>query len=499
MRTIIHKLIAGFLALALFLTPVTARAQSLLGDRLPKAFDAGRTIEITMSFDLDDSLGMLGGMPPENFAAAKELLRATILKISATRVHADQLEIGCELRMRDTLIVNGRMWLAGDKLAVTTNLLPGKTLMVDAAEFFQKLQGSVEQITMLAEDLQALGASVGNCAAIAADWMNSTEGIMTVNEAESPATQWRDASVQNFSFRVTSGQLKELFSKWAEEFRRAAAMMQVVPLDITPLEEIQTFVLTDNVIEWTVYMDEQGGIAGVTGTVPTMFGEDVDEARFSYDHLSAGNPSQTVLDDAGLERRRFAGEVRAEGAGTASFALETANDMSDPLSPKGTVHVDFHQSDKESSTTLLLKHTYARTLAANRETLESKTRIDGQIQSHASGDDDLMDLIFASMGDVSFSAMLDIASETRAERQDDFVCETASEISIMGMALGRVLVQLASGAYVPADIAGNEIIDLAGLDGAGQAALSVELNAGREHALELATSQIPEVLLQIMQ
>lgn len=57
MRAIVRKLVTRSLALLLCLLPMAAQAQSLLGERLTMAFEAGRTIEVVVKLDLDDSLG----------------------------------------------------------------------------------------------------------------------------------------------------------------------------------------------------------------------------------------------------------------------------------------------------------------------------------------------------------------------------------------------------------------------------------------------------------
>ena len=499
MKTIVHKLIALSLVLLFCLAPMAAQAQSLLSDRLAKAFDAGRTIEIAVGLDLDDSLGMFGLLPPESFAAMQELLRATTLRVSATQDSAGQMEIGFELRMQEVSVVDGRAWLTGDQLAVTTNLLPGKTLLIEAAElfegFFKGFQGSMEQITAQMENPQALGVDVERYATLIADWVGSTERQVAVNEEVDPGTPWRDASAQSLTLRVTPGELKELLTTLAEELVRDEALAQTISLDASLPEAIQALAPTDNVMEWTVYLDERGEVTGAVGNLPTMFGEGAAEGRFAYDRLSAGGPALLPSTDTSLERHRVGVELVEEGVGVTSFSVEAAKD---PQAPRGSVHAYFRQSDKESATTLALKHAYSGTVAADRETLESSTGIDVQIQSNTADSDDSMDALLSSMGDTTFSAALHFSSDTRAIGPDDFLCESALGIDIMGMALGRVLVTLTSGAHVPADAVGNEAIDLAGLDAAGLAALYEELNAGLEQAMARAMAQLPPELLQLI-
>lgn len=501
MKTNIRKLIALSLSLLFCFSPLAARAQSLLGDRLTKAFDAGKTIEVSVSLDLDDNLAMFGLMPQESFAAAQEALRATTLSVSVTRADADQAEIGFALRMRETLIADGRAWQEGDKLAVTTSLLPGKTLLMDAAALLQGFMGPMEQLTAQVDDLQSLGASGERILAVAYEWLNATPGLVANGEG-GPATSTRDASVQSMTLRVTPEQLKELLTKVAQALAEDETLAKALSLDgmgVEPLEAIASLAPTDNAMEWTVYLDAQGGVAAVDGSVPQMFGEGATVGRFSYEHLSAGRPVLLPLEDAESEWHRLGGQITEEGVGATSFSLEIAGNQSDPNAPNGSVQARFRQSNQESATTMALSHTYAHAFSENRQTLECQTSIDLQTQQSTAASDDPAAAILSSMGDSAFSAALDFSGDTRVRGQDDFTCESALGISVMGMPLGRVLVTLASNAHVPADTTGNEAIDLDALDEAGQAALSEALNAGLGNAAQSALAQLPPELLLLIQ
>lgn len=497
MKTIVRKLITLSLALLLCLSPIATQAQSMLGERLAMAFEAGRTIEVIVGLDLDDNLGMLGFMLPEDFAAVQELLRATTLRITATQADADRLEICFELRVQETSLVDGRAWLTGDKLAITTNLLPGKTLLVDATELTQEFLGSMEQITDFGEDLQAIGTSAEKYLIILTDWLDNTEGLVTVSEEGTPVMLWRDASVQSYTVQVTADELKGLLATLAEELSRDEALMALLSIEESPVDMVQALVPMDSATEWTFYIDAQGGLAGVGGTVPTLFGDGAMEGAFSYQHFTA-NSAEIPFQDSSLERHNFSGQLREVGVGTSSFWLELASDPNDPNTPKGRVNVTLRQADAESTTTIALEHAYMAALSSQREMLESRTNIDVQTQTNTSGSTDSSAIMASLSGTTSFSAALDLTSETYVQGQDDFICESALGLSIMETPLGRVLVTLSSGAYVPADTADNEIVDLADLDEAGQAALLEELNTGLEQAIAYALAVLPPELLQLL-
>lgn len=491
MKTMTRKLTALALSLLLCLLPIAVQAESLFNDRLTKAIDAGRTVEVAIGLELDDSLGALGLMPLESFTAVQELLRTATLRISVTQGANDQPEIGFDLRIGETPIVDGRAWLAEDRLAVTTSLLPGKTLLIDTEELFKGFQGAEDQFTALTEDFQILGASIENYVAIILDWANGAEGMFTLTQEATPGTPSQDASVQSFTLRVTPGQLKELLSKLTEEFMRADGQTKILTLNATSLEEIQALTPTDNVMEWTVRLDEQGGIASVDGVVPPMFEGSAAESVFSYQHFTA-NSAEFPSEDSSLDKHNFMAQATEENVGTSSVSLSIA---SDPQEPRGSMNILINQTNQNTSTIIALDHNYTGTRAADRETLESKTEVNVQMVAENTPEPgDPADTVQTMGQTTSLSAAADFTSETRIQGQDDFICESALGISIMGMPLGRVLVTLTSSAYVPADAVGNETVDLAGLDEAGKAALNEELNAGLQQAMALAMSQSPELL-----
>lgn len=486
MRNIARKVVSLSLALLLCLSPLAARAQSLLSDGVAQAFEAGRSVEVTLGLELDDSLGMIGLLPPESLAAMQELLRATTIKVSAVRNGEGLPELGFELRMQDTPIIDGRAWLMGDKLALTTNLLPGKKLVMDSTELLQGFEESVQQLAEQTDSLQVIGGSVEKYLAVIAGWAESTEGLLSFNEAESPETAQRDAAARSATLRVTPDQLKELLLALTQELSRDEVLMQTLSVSVSP-EEIQALVPTDNVMEWMIHFDEHDGIAGIDGVVPTMFGDAGSDGKFTYDHMS----------DGGVERHAFGGEIVEEGAGAVGFSLEARSDSADPQAPKGSLSLRFQQTDESSMTLLQADHTYARTLAADRETLESKTELNMQSKASAASSDD--GAAISITGDTVFSASLDLNSDTRTLGESDFISENALGLNFMGLPLGRVLVTLTSGTFAPVDSAGNAIVDLEGLDEADAAALNAELNAGLERAGEQAISMLPPELLMMFQ
>lgn len=276
---------------------------------------------------------------------------------------------------------------------------------------------------------------------------------------------------------------------------RADGATRIISLDATSLEEIQALKPTDNVMEWTFRMDERGGIASIDGIVPAMFGDSAAEGVFSYQHFTA-NSAEFPLMDSSLERHNLMAQITEESVGSSSFSLEVA---SDPQASKGSINVLMHQADQEITTIVALDHSYTGTRAADRETLESKTSVNvRQIPESTSEPGDASAVLQGLAATTIFSATADFSSETRTQGQDGFICESALGISIMGTPLGRVLVTLASSAYIPADTGGNETVDLAGLDEAGKAALDEELNAGLEQAITLAMTQSPELLQLVM-
>lgn len=490
MRNIVRKVVSLSLALLLCLSPLAVQAQSLLCDGVAKAFEAGRSIEATLGLELDDSVGMIGLLPSESFAAAQELLRTTTIKVFAIRNGEGLPEFGFELRMQDTPIIDGRAWQMGDKLALATNLLPGKTLVMDGTELFQGFEQSVQQFTEQADSLQAIGGSGEKYLAVIEGWVENTEGLLSLSEGEIPGTAQRDAAVRSATLRVTPDQLKELLLALVQELSRDEALMQTLPVTVSP-EEIQALVPTDNVMEWTIHFDANDGIAGVDGIVPPMFGDVASNGKFAYDHLNEG----------GVERHAFGGEIVAEGAGAGvvGFSLEARSDSADPQAPSGSFSLQFQQTNEASATLVQADHTYARTESSDRETLESKTELSLQTTVNA-GDPDVAEAAtIAAMGDSAFSASLDFASDTRRLGESDFISENALGLNFVGLPLGRVLVTLASGTYAPADSTGNTVVDLEGLDEAGVAALNAEWNAGLEKAGQQAVTMLPPELLSMLQ
>jgi len=486
-------LITLSLALLLCLSPIAARAESLLSGGLAKAFEAGRPVEVTVGLELDETLGMLVGMfgiPQDAFTAAQELLGSTSIIVSVRQDSEGRPDIGMELRMKDTVILDGRAWFTEDNLSLTTSLLPGKTLVMDSAELTQGFMQSMDQFAGQLEGLQAIGGSAENYLGIVVNWLTSAEGILAENDQGFPATERRNASVGSLTVRVTADQLKELVVALVEELSKDEALISLFG-GAVPLAEIQALVPTANVMEWTIYVDDQGEVSGIDGVMPTLFEGAEMDARYAFDHLTG----------EGIERNRFRGEVSENDGAQVTFLLDITSDSTDPQAPNGGFGFNLQQTDAGSSVDFGFNHTYAKTLAPDRETLQSKSELivksqsDGDEPGASAGSADLISAMLAS-SDMSF--VVDFSSETRAVGADDVVCESALGLSVMEMKLVSVLVKLASGTYAPADTSGNTVIDIANLDEAGLAALTGELSAGLERAGMLALSMVPQELLQML-
>lgn len=492
MKNLRQKLMVLSLGLLLCLLPLAAQA-SLLSDRLAMAFENGRAFEASVGLDLDDSIGMLFSMPEESFLAVQQLLDTTALKASVAFDDAGLPEIGLALYMQDTLIADGHAWLMDEMLAVTTSLLPGKTLLVDGSAFIQGFQEQMEQITAQTENLQGIGDQLEKYTAIISEWADSIE--VTVNEEGSPGTRDRDAATWSATARVMPAQLKELMVALAEALSQDETLAAFTT-DMTPAD-IQALVPSDGIMEWTVYMDENEEIAGINGIVPVLFENSGVEGRFSYNHLSGGREPIDLL-DSGLERHRFGVEFTEEDVGRISLGLTAESDPGDPHAPKGRYELNLYQADTDATTEMALKHAYMRTLAEDHETLESLTDFNMQTRSNINDADDPTTAILSSMGDSAFSAAMEIVSDTRAQGEDDFLCESSLGISFMGLKLGSIRTSLSSVAYAQVDTSGNELIEIENLDDEGNAALEEALNVGLGLAMEQAMSMLPPELLQML-
>ncbi|MCL1795698.1 MAG: hypothetical protein FWG37_02280 [Clostridia bacterium] len=492
MRRIMHTFTAIFVSLLLCLpTPLAAQAQSLLGDRLAQAYDAGRRVEASVRFDPDDSLSMLGLLPPEDFASVQELLRTLVISVSVARPETKHEEIGFELRLADTSIASGCLIAIDDTLAVTTNLLPGKTLIFDAAEIIGGVQDSVGQLSEQFDGLQGLGEDAEAYLSIIMQWIFTEEGLISSTDEGTPRTEHRGASVETYTLRVTPDQLKRLLTALVEELSDDEAILQTLPIDMSTLDQVEQLVPTDNAMEWVVQMDEDGEIVGIAGTVPTLFGEGAQVGTFDYAHLA---------EDGIRKHSVTAGFVDPDVSKTDVF-VSINSDAENPDTPSGRLSVLYRQVDADTATEFMLQHMYASTLATSLETLESRTKID--LQSRPSS----LDAEFSAgepSGDMDgtpdFSAAFDFQSETTArEGQDDFRCESSLGIELMGMTLGRVLVTLESAAYIPSDTAGNETVVMADLDGDALEALLQELNEGLFAALGRVMTVMPPELMMFFQ
>lgn len=488
MASIVRKLITLFLALLLCLVPMATHAESLLGDRFAAAFGAGKTVELSIGFEPDKNIGMFELVPEESFAVLQEILRATTLRISAMSGDAERMEFSFEVRVKEIVVMDGHIWWAGGILSATTSLLPGKTLCIDMKELAAQLGEPMEQFIAQVENLQAISASAEAYLAIIFDWLDSTEGLLSVSEGEIQGTSIQDPSVETYLLSVSPIQLQELLAVLAAGFEQDEALAQLLSLSgLSLVDGIMAFEPTDDVMELVIYLDAQGRLAGVYGTVPEMFGDVIATSSFAYAHLSAGNDALRAASGEDFEWHRFSGEIAEKNIGSAHISLEAASDPSDPVMPKGSLSVGFSAGEEDSSISAVageLYHIYQGTIAVGQETLTSRT--DFALQGPYS--------------DFALTATLDFYRDVRTVRQDDFLCESTLKVSAMGMSLGRMLMTLVSHAYVPADTAGNEIIDLMSLDEAGFEALGEALSAGMQQAIGLAATAMPdEAVLLLLQ
>lgn len=507
MRNTFRKVITLSLALLLCLLPLAVHAESLLGDRLARAFENGRRVEAALRIDLDDTLGEMMIMPQETLGAVQSLLQNTVIKVFAVNSGSDIPEFGFELTIQDIPIVNGSMWPESDKLAVVTNLLPGKTLLINSEELMSSLSLTTQEVTAQAEDLQNIGVQLERYLIIITEWLDSAEGILTENAQSSPSTQQRNAVDSSVTLRITSNQLKELLVKLASELSQDDALMQMLSSYVTLsdstasvgsigdfLSEAQALVTNTNTMQLTILTDAQEEVAGIEGVIPNMFGDHVTETSFTYDHLT----------DSGKQRNGFIASLADEETGLTSIDFEQISNEAIPEAPNGSMALRVHQQSNSDLSTVdfLINHTYARALATDHETITGQTEVSFSSTSGISpseNSEDLMNSMIASMQDFAFAIGADFTSDTRVQGDLDFTSDSTLELNMMGMKLGRILVSLSSSVSTATDTSSNTIVDMENLSDSEMIALEEELNNGVMMALMGAMSVLPPELLQMMQ
>lgn len=447
MRYSLQKMLAGFLVLAFCLLPVLGLAEgSMLSEQMGKALQAGQQIEIAVHLEVSDALLMML-LPEEALADAQNLLQSTAIRLRYAKGEGDQWMGGFSLSMLDTEILSGVAETADGGVAVETNLLPGKTLLVPL-EMAAGLLPSAGDDSALDD---GLAAQLESYLTAIAEWAEDEQVIVTTNEIGTSAPPTRDPAVSATHIRVSGEQLQSLLLLLVDRFGGDAVLPMVLGasgLDATDAEGLQAMVsaLAPTGAEFTanVYLGETGKIVSAGGEMPAMFETWTAQGNFQYEATHREAPGM----------------------------LENAFELSLAVQP----------SEEEAVQRVDIAN------ASTREADETLEKTHGEFSlAYAQGEEP------EEGGASSMAIGLITDSETTLIGENDFQTETEITLTL-GMPLCVVRIESLSSEREAVLTPDNELIDVAALSAEENQALSDELSMGLMMTLFTVMSVLPPTL-----
>ncbi len=472
-----------------------AQAEGLLGKCMEAAYQEGRQVEANISAQLGSGLALF--MPEDMYGAVQQLLEETRIVTRWAKDEAGEPVIGLELSIRDVQLLTGEARLAEGGLAVTTSILPGKTLILP----IESVGAMAQQLPVELDDqTAAMMAEAGErYLGIFAIWAQEMEGVYTESDQEIDATDTRGGSVRADHLVVTAEQLQELLVRLADEFASDEALQTVLgqylqasgqEIDMAELstalsEGTRNMVpLADGAVRMDFYQDADAEMVGLDFAMDPLF-EDAPQTAFAqYDRL---------IED-GLDSYTFQGKLglgEEGGMAATKISYRTMESHTEPTIDTELLLLGMVQeagADPISQITLTDERHFEEGDGQERM-VDTLTLTMEQLAPDGSAAEDAMPMTCA----------VDTQSVTSAGAGEDFESDSTATLTFMGMEMGAISLKLASGEYIPQDISGNAVIDLSQATAEDQQALMEELQTGLMQAVVSAVAVLPPELLQMMQ
>ena len=496
-----RKPLALMCALILCLAPCLASAAEpvkpgeMLSTRLLQALGAGRRLDATLGYGLE-SIAMDEDMSPEDFEAIQQVLDLVELQLGLG-LAGDNVEIDLAFALGEQKLISGKAYLAGEGIALETNLLPGKVIFVSFEQFVALMEESGASFDIDEEALGVVMQSLGTYGAIAMEWAAGiTENNMEITMEPQPATDTRDASVMQVKARAGDADFNALLAAFATQFVSDAELHKALAsLTGASVEEIA--MIGYEVLRQTDEARDQGH----TLTVDVYAGESGETVGFDY--------AQTLpMDDGAMAIAVNYGRKSQEA--TATDTVHVGLD----LGKDGGIVVDMQYNTDESVPGALTQD-YTMQMRVEEATpyygptamvmdAQGRTHIvvDGNIETTK---EEMVYTMKQEGGptDPDTAAMLNvpmtITSEATAEALagDDFSYAAQMRMD-MGVMVMTSRMTLASSEFVPATLEGKTVIDPFNMTEEEGAALEEELNMNLMQVLFAAMGSLPPALMQMM-
>ncbi|MDR3052064.1 MAG: hypothetical protein LBU67_10170 [Oscillospiraceae bacterium] len=450
MKRNLKKAVALLCVLAL--CPLAALAADaapggLLEAQIQQALDAGRQIDATLRFALED--GVTAMIPAEYVQPARDLLDALEL-----RAHlAKPGELALELVLSGQSIISGKAYATDTGVALETSLLPGRTLMAPYEALVGLAQSSMPTSGFDLEALAPLMQSVPGYVAAIQTWVQSAMSNVQISTAPSPATAVRDAATQSVSIRITGEQYKALYVALLDTAAADTNLKQWLSdnLGVSAADfdggiaegrqAVDTLQPGDGAVDINIYADG-AALVGMDVIVGAIFGQlKGSGGSFNYGRLT-GAPGQQ------LHTLRLGLASGGEEAG--SFTLQVALDNSEPNTSLFGVTLDIVDAAQTGSVTAGLGVQKVVTPADGAETLENTVSFSLTGTGDAEGFVPAIDAGLTSSTETTVTA-------------DGFTSGAEITAFYNGVKQAGLRWTLADAPYTPSDASGRRVQDVTAL------------------------------------
>jgi hypothetical protein len=468
-----------------------------LGDALlAQAWDQGREITVTVAYNAAPV-----GVGENSSEATVVDFAARVLETVRVRYRAAQAEgaiyATAEITVQDVQAVSFSAKFDATGIYLWSTALPQKTVFISGEELLKRVPGLEDQVARMVsweenEDAQTLYAKTYEYfVTVFGSWASKrhAEGVddLYPYSAEIEETATRDAADVAQHVKIRPAELALLVRGLADTFydddeaqqafanlladQGVTREMMRAAADQLPLlvrDHLQKRATGDeNALDVYLYYDAYG-IVGVDGVVPALFDFfPFKTSTFSYSRKSEDEGKlYTAKGTVDTAIGAFEGNLKVFEGDVIDNAVTSTLDLSLGLT-----------GDSQGSLTLQTK-TYAA-IADNKET----TQVDLQA--------------VLNVADQTYPLTMTVTSEMQAIQGGDVKGSGESKISLPGMPVSGAKVEIVSGPFKPADIAGNELVNLLTLDAQARQALLDELVQGLQLGVVAGMSALPPETLQL--
>lgn len=485
------------LIVVMFVSSTFASAEgSLLAERMGQAYESGRKVEVSIGAKMGSGLAMF--LPEETYGAIEQLLTDTRIVADWAKDAEGNPTMGLFIGIKEVEVLTGTARLTADGVAVTTNLLPGKTVLIPLESLTNIAEQQSLPVEINDESAALLMRAYETYFGILTGWAQANGGALELINETIPGTDARSEAASGMKLRLTAVQLKDLLVQLTEAFEKdtelqaalesyseasGGAESSMADTAKALADMAKEFAPTDGVLTLDAYSDVEGNLVGLDFRMDPMFEGSQETVFAQYDRL----------DEDGHNAYGFQGRIGFGDNGQMAAKIEYSEDAShtENLVSQDLLLLGMMQStgaDPISQITLTDK----RQTALN-DTQEQMTDALELVAESLAPDGSA-----AQEGSMPMSVVISTTSVTNALGGDDFDSETTLSVQAMGLEFAVLNLTFTSGEFVPADTSGNTVVDLSTATPEEQEALMEELQMYLGMAVMGAMQAVPPELLAMM-